>query len=465
MKKAVWILFLIAIVLRLFLFFGVEKSLWLDEAALALNIMDKGYLELFRPLQYAQSAPPLFLCLTKVLVSIFGAGERVFRFIPLFCGMAAIFGFYFFLCEVFEGKKRYAVFGLIFFSLGFPLLYNTIEFKPYMTDVLFTILTALIWLKYLSKDICLKKQVCFAVLLSVFPLFSFGSVFPLCALLTLSLLKKRKTFSFILISGLLIEYLFIFSKINSGTRVYEYWIPYFVNYNPIKALFILVDIIKYQFFPSNCALLGFIGFITGSVLLFKHNRKVFIFFGLTILNGFLASFFNLYPLYERLSLFLYPIMLGIIIYPLFYFMYDKNIVKRIIAFILTAIFFSGAVFYNFTNPNLYKREEIKPLLVKMRSEIQQQDKIFVFKGAHLTYRFYDRIFKFQNETYVCPYNMTAENCADKIEPFCNKNVCYVIYSSEVDTQNNIKILEETVSKLNGKILLQDKKSILYKLVD
>ena len=44
-----WQMFLFAILflamaVRLFLFFGVEKSLWLDEAALALNILDKNFL-------------------------------------------------------------------------------------------------------------------------------------------------------------------------------------------------------------------------------------------------------------------------------------------------------------------------------------------------------------------------------------------------------------------------------------
>lgn len=463
MKSILWILLLFGVILRLLLFLFVDKSFWLDEAALALNVLDKGYLELFQPLQYAQSAPPLFLCFTKILVSIFGVSERVFRFIPLLCSVAAIFVFYYLLCEIFKEKKQCITFGLIVFSLSFPLLYNTIEFKPYMTDVLFTMFTALIWFKYLNKDIGLKSQICFAVLSSIFPLFSFGSIFPLCALLILSLLKKRKSFSLILVLGLLFEYLFIFSKINSGTRVYEYWTPYFVNYNPIKAIFILFDIIKYHFYPSSLVLIAFIGFIAGCVFLFKKNRNVFNFFGLTILAGFSASFFNFYPLYERLSLFLYPVVLIIVLFPLCSVMFDKNNIKKTVILILSGIFCFSVCFYNFVNPYLYKREEIKPLLLKMRNEIQPQDKIFVFKGTHLTYRLYDRVFKFQNEAYICPYNISAETCAKKIKPFCDKNTCFIVYSSEVDSQNNIKILKETVSKLNGEILLQDKNSILYKV--
>ena len=88
------IVLLFGVAVRLYLFFGVEKSLWLDEAALALNVLDKNFLELFKPLQYAQSAPPSFLILTKVLVSLFGAGEKVLRFIPFFCSIASVFAFW-----------------------------------------------------------------------------------------------------------------------------------------------------------------------------------------------------------------------------------------------------------------------------------------------------------------------------------------------------------------------------------
>lgn len=353
MKKFAWILVLFAVILRFFLFFGVEKSLWLDEAALALNVLDKGYLELFQPLQYAQSAPPLFLCLTKLLVSVFGASERVFRFIPFVCSIASVFGFYYlpkiFLCGKMVDTKGFSAFlfvaaPLCLFCAGFPLLYNTIEFKPYMTDVLFTILTALIWFKYLEyEDVSLKKQIGSAFLLTVFPLFSFGSIFSVCAVLVLSLLKRRKVFCLILISGLLLEYLFIFSKISGGTRVYDYWLPYFIDYSPIKAVFVLSEIIRYQFYPSNMVLLGFIGFIAGCAALFRRDRKVFGFFGLIVFGGFLASFFNFYPLYDRLSLFLYPVMLVIIGYPLLCAMDDENKVRRFVIFGLSAVFWSITV--------------------------------------------------------------------------------------------------------------------------
>jgi hypothetical protein len=41
--------------------YAQHRSLWYDEAALALNIAGRGFVELVEPLDYLQTAPPLFL--------------------------------------------------------------------------------------------------------------------------------------------------------------------------------------------------------------------------------------------------------------------------------------------------------------------------------------------------------------------------------------------------------------------
>ena len=54
-------------------------------------------------------------------------------------------------------------------------------------------------------------------------------------------------------------------------------------------------------------------------------------------------------------------------------------------------------------------------------------------------------------------NDIAEICANKIEPFCGTarnrgNSCYIIYSNEGGHYlHNIKLLKETVTKLDGKM--------------
>jgi hypothetical protein len=63
--------------------YGARTSLSSDEAALALNVMDRGWRDLlFQPLMHDQVAPAGFLFLEKASVAIVGTGEVAFRLFP-----------------------------------------------------------------------------------------------------------------------------------------------------------------------------------------------------------------------------------------------------------------------------------------------------------------------------------------------------------------------------------------------
>ena len=52
--------------------FIFNRSLWLDEASLALNIISKDFIGLTKPLDYDQVAPIGFLFIERISVLIFG---------------------------------------------------------------------------------------------------------------------------------------------------------------------------------------------------------------------------------------------------------------------------------------------------------------------------------------------------------------------------------------------------------
>ena len=68
-------------------------SLWVDEAALALNLAARSFSELFSPLDLAQAAPAGFLAVEKALLVAFGRGELALRLFPFLASLAALFLF------------------------------------------------------------------------------------------------------------------------------------------------------------------------------------------------------------------------------------------------------------------------------------------------------------------------------------------------------------------------------------
>src|SRR5947208_4190204 len=70
-----------AIAVRTF-HFARDPSMWHDEAALVLNVLQKGFGELLGRLRFAEAAPPLFLWLERAVSLSFGDSTFVLRLLP-----------------------------------------------------------------------------------------------------------------------------------------------------------------------------------------------------------------------------------------------------------------------------------------------------------------------------------------------------------------------------------------------
>jgi len=119
-----------------------NRSLWADEAVLALNIVNRSYLELLQPLDYDQGAQIGFLMVEKFAVQILGNNEYALRLFPFICGVGSLFLFY----EL--GKKWLLKSGvtisLLLFACLKYLVYYSAEVKQYSSDVTITILLYLL---------------------------------------------------------------------------------------------------------------------------------------------------------------------------------------------------------------------------------------------------------------------------------------------------------------------------------
>ncbi len=80
----------VGIILRLVIFLA-ERPPRGDEVMLGLNVLERSFAGLLRPLDDNQGAPLGLLMLMKLSVSLFGWNEYAFRLIPLLAGIGALF--------------------------------------------------------------------------------------------------------------------------------------------------------------------------------------------------------------------------------------------------------------------------------------------------------------------------------------------------------------------------------------
>jgi len=134
-----WLIIAFGIILRLdqYLF---NRSLWLDEAFFAIDVVNRTFLELFEaPLEYTSYArPPGFMLMVKLSVTWFGNSDFILRLFPFFCGVLALLLYY-------PMAKRYVSeravpLALFFFAISEALIFYSSEFKQYSSDVLIVIL-------------------------------------------------------------------------------------------------------------------------------------------------------------------------------------------------------------------------------------------------------------------------------------------------------------------------------------
>ncbi len=113
------------------------RSLWSDEAMLALNIVNRTISGFFRPLDYDQGAPIAFLLIEKISHLLFGRNEYSLRLFPLIVGLISVWLFYLLLKQVTSGPGL--LIALALFAFNPRLIYYTSEVKQYIVDVAVTI--------------------------------------------------------------------------------------------------------------------------------------------------------------------------------------------------------------------------------------------------------------------------------------------------------------------------------------
>ena len=111
-----------------------NRSFWIDESFIVLNLRSRTAAQLLGPLDYTQAAPPLFLLAERAVVVSLGSSEYALRLLPLLAGVASLGLMAAVARRVLDPPAALAAVAL--FAFSDRMIWHATEVKPYSTDVM-----------------------------------------------------------------------------------------------------------------------------------------------------------------------------------------------------------------------------------------------------------------------------------------------------------------------------------------
>ena len=172
--QLVWAFIALGIVVRLIRYL-LCLPLWPDEAFLAHNYLDRGYLDLTKPLDYIQIAPLLYLWVQETFVKVFGFSEYSLRLYCLLCGIGSLFLFRHLAGRLLQGTAF--VVAVATFAVAYPLIRHSAEAKPYGSDVFVTLVLLTLTVEWCRNPRSLGRWVALTLAMPIAELMSYPAVF------------------------------------------------------------------------------------------------------------------------------------------------------------------------------------------------------------------------------------------------------------------------------------------------
>jgi 4-amino-4-deoxy-L-arabinose transferase-like glycosyltransferase len=393
-----FVILLAGVILRL-IQFGINRSLWLDEAMLALNIMHKDFPELARPLDYNQAAPVLFLFLEKVSVVVFGTSEMALRLVSLLAGIISIYLVYR-LTKNITGNVSAALIAMFLFATSELLIDYSAEVKQYQTDVFAALLILTVTFDGKAGSIDRRKFLIMALAgaagiflshIAVFVLFevSLYLVYKYRA----SILKEKNLRAVLAawLAAFILYYGFFIFNHPAKTNMVSYWQDDFMPLSFFSDEFNEWFYTRFIYVFIKLYAIPFIFIYLISVFIFARRKNALMLFFLLLPLGFhfLISGFGIYPFATRttlyLSAFLTPALAAGLLEITSWL--SQRTHKMVGAIVLAGVLvFMPIVLRNNKYPR--KKEEIKDSIAFIEKNINADQPIYLYSGAVIAAQYY-----------------------------------------------------------------------------
>jgi len=455
----------IAISLAQFLY---NRSLWLDEASLTLNIIHSDFSGLLKPLEgNHQIAPILFLEIEKLISILIPNSELGLRIFPLICYWLSLYFFYRILKLLFANSLT-IIFALSLYVFNSTLLYYSSEVKPYISDVF--VLNAFLFFLFKGykkerfKYFLLAAIGIIAVFLSnVAPIVLFtGGLY----LLYLNLKGHRAQFKYIGFLSFIWAFAFF---------VYYYCFIYAhpsidsqVNLNAVYDVFLPLNPFKFSFYSfivfnsianyNSILPFGMAFFVCAIVLLsigfarLLKSRQIgfLIMFIAPVILHLLLSGFKLYP-YDTRKILYSSILLFLLITFGFDYLFKLMLSSaKLVQFRLLLLIIPVLLLFNllFAKKNYMgiaefpiQHEEIKKCLDFVNQNIKDSDNIYVYYAAKNAFVYYVEInyFKAKNTYTIASWSNRGhiDKAFDDLKQLKGKN--WLLFSHVHDDDEGIMV--------------------------
>lgn len=394
-----------------------NRSIWADEAVLALNIVNRSYAQLTQPLDYEQGAPIGFLILEKTAINLFGNNEYALRLVPLIAGIGSLFLFYQ-LAKQLIPKPAIPIALALFASLP-HLVYYSSEVKQYSSDVAIALLLFLLLLPLIQQKLERPQLIKFSLIGAIAIWYSHPAIFILAGIgltsviLTLrqQQLEKIKPLSIIFSSWLLSFILFYWlslSKLAADEDLITSWSKAFPS-SPFDLIWLLDALGKFFYRPLGFEAwmdgLAIIAFVVGCVACWQRKKSTLLLLLSPLLMTLAAAYLQKYPFRSRLVLFLTPFFILLIAEGVNYILKKTSNSRRqwvgIAGVFLTVLLLwqpmvSAASIL--IQPKW--RSEIKPAINFIKTHQQPGDILYIYQRGIYQFLYYAEKYGYQEGDYI-----------------------------------------------------------------
>jgi hypothetical protein len=403
--------------------FAVNRSLWFDEASLALNIVNRSPFELVHQLDYSQGAPIGFLLTQKILISLLGNNDTVLRLLPLIASIATVPLMWALLSAYMNpADRRIGLLALWLFAVSQPLIWYGSEAKQYSSDVLATLTLLVLAHACLTREATPRHLFYLGVAGILSLLMSHPALFAIVGI-TIGLASAqftRKDWPALRLVGAMVFaqavsfvllYLVALRPLASSKILIYYWRGSFMPMPPWRDVAWFRRVFSAMLtnplglpFPSISAVV----ILVGCIALGVRNWQ----FALCLIMPFFAvlaaSGFEKYPMSGRLLLFVVPAVYLVLAEGVkgvgwllsYLFRRCRWVSLGVVCFLVGMLLYSATIlaFRMALHPD--RGEDIKPVISYVRQGWSEGDFLYVYYGAAPAFTYYAPLYGIVESAFV-----------------------------------------------------------------